>query len=152
MNKLIAVLMLLAVLSIAVVAQEKKEEAKKDMSSDKAAAMTMKGYVVDAQCAGDMAGKEDVMTRAANHTKKCALNDRCAESGYGLFSDGKWYKFDEAGDKLAKDLIEKTTKKDQIAVEVAGKMGDGTMAVTSIKEQKAAKSEKVSKKAKKGKS
>jgi len=148
-KRLISFLILSLVISIAVFAQDKKEEPKKEMSSDKAGVMTMKGYVVDAQCAGDMADKEDVMKKAANHTKKCALNEKCAESGYGLFSDGKWYKFDEAGDKQAKALIEKTSKKDQIAVEVKGTMGDGTMAVTSIKEQKATKS---TKKAKKDKS
>jgi hypothetical protein len=140
----------LIALSIAGFAQDKKKESRKEIAAGKDVAMAMKGYVVDLACAKDMIGKDDAMTKAANHTKKCALEEMCAASGYGLFSDGKWYKFDEAGDKLAKALIEKTTKKKEIAVEVTGKMGDGTMAVTSIKEQKTMKAEK--KAEKKGKS
>jgi hypothetical protein len=143
MNKIVVVLVLMIAFSLAVIAGDKKETAK-----EKGGITTLKGYVVDASCAKDMAGKEDVMTKAANHTKKCALEEMCASSGYGVFSDGKWYKFDEAGDKQAKELIEKTTKTKEIAVEVKGKKGDGNFAVTSIKEQKGIKAEKKTKKSK----
>jgi phosphoribosylpyrophosphate synthetase len=143
MNKFVAVLALMVVFSLAVIAGDKKETSK-----EKGGITTLKGYVVDASCAKDMVGKEDVMTRAANHTKKCALEEMCASSGYGVFSDGKWYKFDEAGDKQAKELVDKTTKTKEIAVEVKGKKGDGTFAVTSIKEQKGIKTAKKTKKSK----
>jgi hypothetical protein len=143
MNKIAAICALMIVFSLAVIAGDKKEA-----TAEKGGTTTLKGYVVDASCAKDMAGKEDVMTRAANHSKKCALEEMCTASGYGVFSDGKWYKFDEAGDKQAKELVEKTTKTKEIAVEVKGKKGDGTMAVTSIKEQKEAKAMKKAKKSK----
>jgi hypothetical protein len=143
MNKLTAIVALVMVFSLTMFAGDKKES-----TAEKGGTTTLKGYVVDASCAKDMAGKEDVMTKAANHTKKCALEDMCAASGYGVFSDGKWYKFDEAGDKQAKELVEKTSKTKEIAVEVKGKKGDGTMAVTSIKEQKVAKMMKKAKKSK----
>jgi hypothetical protein len=133
--------MLVFVFSFTMIAGSKKEA-----PAEKGGTATMKGYVVDAACAKEMAGKEDVMTKAANHTKKCALEEMCASSGYGLFSDGKWYKFDESGDKQAKELIEKTSKTKEIAVEVKGKKGDGTLAVTSIKEQKESKAAKKTKK------
>jgi hypothetical protein len=143
MNRFVAILTLMIVFSLAMIAGDKKET-----SAEKGGSTTLKGYVVDASCAKEMAGKEDVMTRAANHTKKCALEEMCASSGYGVFSDGKWYKFDEAGDKQAKELVENTAKTKEIAVEVKGKKGDGTMAVTSIKEQKEAKAMKKAKKSK----
>ncbi|MFI5252211.1 MAG: hypothetical protein ACHQQQ_07245 [Bacteroidota bacterium] len=147
-NKFVLSFIAILVFSFAAFSQETKEEPKKEMAASKAAVKTMKGYVVDASCAKDMADKPDVMQKAANHTKECALKEMCAESGYGLFSEGKWYKFDDAGDKQAKSLIESTTKTKEISVVVKGTPGDGTLAVTSIKEQKAMKAMKKGRKAK----
>ena len=72
--------------------------------------VTLKGYVVDQMCAKTLAKKENVMDKAAAHTKKCALEEGCAESGYGLFSEGKYYRFDEKGSEQAKGLIEQLKK------------------------------------------
>lgn len=96
----------------------------------------LEGIVVDAACARDMANKPNTMEKAAAHTKKCALEDMCAPSGYGVFSEGAWYKFDAAGDKKAKSLIEKTKRKDNIRVVVTGTKDGDNFAVLSIKESK----------------
>ena len=114
-----------------------KPEIKKEMKKAAKEAMAvsaMKGYVVDQMCAKGIAKKENMMEKAAGHTKACALEENCAESGYGLFSDGKYYPFDEAGSKKAHELIEKTSKKKEIMVEVTGTLNGATLAVSDIKE------------------
>lgn len=123
-----ALWLIVAVLILAVpgFAQEGKMQAKG----------TMHGYVVDAMCAKGMAKKDNPMDAAAKHTKACALEEGCAASGYGVFSEGKWYKFDAAGDKMAKELIEKTKTEKGIMVEVKGEMKGETLAVSSIIEHK----------------
>jgi hypothetical protein len=70
------------------------------------------GYVVDVVCAAD-------------HTKECALMEECVKSGYGIFADGKWFPFDAKGKTLAKELFEKTAKKDRIKMTVEGMKHDG---------------------------
>ena len=102
-------------------------------------ATTLQGYVVDEMCAKMMMGKETTMKKAAAHTKACALEEECAASGYGVFSEGEWYKFDEAGDEMALELIENTERKKEIMVDVSGKMEDEALMVASIKEHKAEK-------------
>lgn len=95
---------------------------------------TLKGYVVDQMCAGKMAMKENAMEKAEGHSKDCALDDHCAGSGYGIFSGGKYYKFDEKGSATAKGLIEKSKREKGLYFEAKGTVGDSTMILTSLKE------------------
>jgi len=85
-------------------------------TKDKPMTHSMKGYLVDKMCATGMAKKapDEAMAKAAKHTKSCALEESCFDSGYGLMSEGKWYKFDDAGDKLALGWLKKTEKKDKL--------------------------------------
>jgi hypothetical protein len=122
---------LFVVVSLALSSLALAQEAKKESKS------SMTGYVVDAMCAKGMAKKESPMEAAAKHTKDCALEEGCAASGYGVFSDGKWYKFDENGDKLAKDLIEKSKTEKGLMIEVTGEMKGDKLAVATINEHKA---------------
>lgn len=94
------------------------------------------GYVVDAMCAKGMAkkGGDAAMKAAANHTRECALNEECAASGFGIFTDGKYVKFDEAGDKQALDMLQHTKTEKNIMVMVNGEMKDDKLAVTSLME------------------
>ena len=94
------------------------------------------GYVVDVLCAKgiDKNKPEAAMKAAAGHTKECGLMDDCVKSGYGVMSDGQWYPFDAKGNELAKAIIEKTTKKDNIKVTVEGLKHEGTVMVQSITE------------------
>ena len=95
---------------------------------------TLKGYVVDQMCAGRMAMKEDAMDKAAGHSKDCALDEHCAASGYGIFSGGKYYKFDEKGNATAKNLLGKSKREKGMYFEAKGTVGEGTMMLTSLKE------------------
>lgn len=136
MKRGISLLMLAAVAATFTFAQEGTTEAKKEAAPAKAEAktVTMKGYVVDQMCAKGFLKKENFMQKAAAHPQECALDEACAASGYGIFSDGKWFTFDDAGSKQAKTLIEKSKREKELMFEVSGKVDGGTIAVASIKE------------------
>jgi len=102
---------------------------------------TLKGYVVDQMCAAKMATKENVMDKAAAHTSDCALEEDCASSGYGIFSEGKFYKFDEKGSAKAKTLIGKSKRTNGLYFEATGTVGDGAIEVATLKEASPPKKE-----------
>jgi hypothetical protein len=108
-----------------VAAQQAKSESK---------AVVLKGYVVDAMCGEAWARKGIGEEKAAKHTKACALNDHCSASGYGVFSGGKWIKFDGTGDQKAKAAIEKSPKDRGHYCEIHGVMNGQTLQVASLKE------------------
>ena len=89
------------------------------------------GTLIDTKCGFDKNEKE-----VADHTAKCTL--ACAKTGLGVLAKDKFIKFDEKGQKLAKEYLEKITKEDKekasTRVHVEGKVsGDGkTMEVTAI--------------------
>jgi hypothetical protein len=129
--KKLTILVLLFIFALAgasVFAQEKKEKTH-----------AMKGYLVDKMCATGMAKKspEEAMAKAAKHTKSCALEESCVESGFGLMSEGKWYKFDDAGDKQALAWLKKTDKKNELMIEVTGTHDGDIFYVASLKDAKA---------------
>ena len=124
--------------SISLLAQDKM---------DKSASHTMKGYLVDNACGSGMAKKapDEAMSAAAKHEKSCALKEGCQDSGFGLMSEGVFYKFDDKGSKKALALMKKTHKKNEIMVAVIGNHDGGILRVTSIKEVKSIESKKESK-------
>ena len=91
----------------------------------------VKGVLIDKKCG---AGKDE--KGAAGHPASCAL--KCADTGLGVVKGDKWIKFDEKGQKLAKEYLEKhKDDKDATKVHVAGKLnkeGD-TIEVTAIHAQ-----------------
>ena len=85
-------------------------------------AETWNGTLVDVMCKDkDIAG----------HTKKCALG--CAKSGFGLVtSDGKFVKFDEAGNAKALAALKATDKEKDLKAKVEGSLDGDTVQVSSI--------------------
>src|SRR5512140_2293586 len=126
MKYVLALFVGLALLSATAMTQEKKAEA--------APAVTLRGYIVDQSCAKGMAKKADPMTKAASHSKDCALEEACSATGYGIFSDGKLYTFDQEGSKKAKTLIENGKREKGLAFEVTGTLKGNVLTVASIKE------------------
>lgn len=118
--------------SVSLMAQGSKMKAKN--TSDK----SYTGYVVDKMCAVGMVkkGPKIAMEKAMKHTKACALEDDCAASGFGLVMDGKFFKFDEKGDKLAAEYLDKTTKKRDLLVDVKGTLKGEVIDVASIADAK----------------
>jgi hypothetical protein len=93
------------------------------------------GYLLDNACGGG--GKEtdeQKAERAKGHETSCALMPNCAKSGFGVYSDGKYYKFDDAGNKSAKGLLEDTQTKKGVKVEVEGTLDGSTIKVTKLTE------------------
>jgi hypothetical protein len=96
--------------------------------------VTLKGYVVDQMCAKTLAKKENVMEKAGAHTRKCALEEGCTESGYGLFSEGKYYRFDDKGSEKAKAMIEGSKRESALMFEATGSVDGDMLTVKSLKE------------------
>ena len=87
-----------------------------------ACAETWNGTLVDVMCKDkDIAG----------HTKKCALG--CAKSGFGLVtSDGKFVKFDEAGNAQALAVLKATDKEKDLKAKVEGTLDGDIVQVSKI--------------------
>lgn len=92
---------------------------------------TLTGHLVDQMCGGEI---KDA-AKAAGHSKECALMDHCASSGFGIFSNGKYVKFDAEGSKKAKALVEKTQKEKDITIVAEGTLEGDTLTVASLKEK-----------------
>ena len=67
----------------------------------------------------------------ASHTTKCAV--RCSKSGYGLvLADGKFVKFDEAGNAKALAALKATSKEKDLKAKVTGSLDGETVQVESV--------------------
>lgn len=90
-----------------------------------ASAETWTGTLVDVMCKGkDLAG----------HTRECALS--CAKSGFGVvLADGKFLKFDEAGNAKTLELLKASTKDKDLKAKVKGAKDGETVEVESIELQ-----------------
>jgi hypothetical protein len=93
--------------------------------------VTLTGHLIDQMCGAEL---KDA-AKAADHSKECALMDHCASSGFGIFANGKYVKFDAEGSKKAKLLVEKTKKEKDIAVVAEGTISGDTLTVASLKEK-----------------
>ena len=100
----------------------------------KADAKSTTGYLIDKMCGAKMAKLDEAKAteKAMNHSKDCALEDMCAEGGYGIMSNGKFIKFDEKGDKLATAYFAKSTKEKNFLVDVDGTVDGDVMKVEAI--------------------
>src|SRR4051812_1955662 len=87
-----------------------------------AAAETLSGTVVDLMCRGkDLAG----------HTRECAVT--CSRSGYGLVTaDGKFLKFDEAGNARTLTALKKLTREKDLKAKVTGTVAGEVLKVEAI--------------------
>jgi hypothetical protein len=85
-------------------------------------AETWNGTLVDVMCKDkDLAG----------HTTKCAVG--CAKTGYGLvLADGKFVKFDEAGNAKALAALKATAKEKDLKAKVTGTLDGDTLQVESV--------------------
>lgn len=79
------------------------------------------GILVDATCGAELA-KEP--SKAAAHPIACALDRK--EAGYGIISEGKFYRFDDHGNKQARLLLKATEKKENLKLRVEGHF-EGTL-------------------------
>jgi len=89
------------------------------------AADSYSGTVVDVMCrTKDLAG----------HTRECAIT--CSKTGYGLVTaDGKFLKFDEAGNARTLAMLKKSTKEKELKAKVSGTVSGEVLKVESIELQ-----------------
>jgi hypothetical protein len=75
--------------------------------------------------------KEKVAKDPDAHPTSCAL--QCAKSGYGIVtSEGKYLKFDQAGNDQVLTALKSTKKTDHLRVTVDGDVKGDTIAVNSV--------------------
>jgi hypothetical protein len=75
------------------------------------------GLLIDTTCGKRLA---DSPEEAAAHTVSCSLKEECAKTGYGVIVDGRFFKFDKMGNKLATLILKTTKKKAGVRVKVDG--------------------------------
>ena len=73
------------------------------------------GVLIDASCGKRLAGSPG---HVKSHQVACLLKEECASTGYGVVVDGKFYKFDEMGDKLAAVILKSTDRQSNVRVRV----------------------------------
>ena len=93
---------------------------------------TVQGFLVDKMCASHHASEGEKWGKM--HKRGCALMPDCVKDGYGvLTADGKFFKFDEAGDKKALKALKASDKANDLRVTVTGKKHGDTLKVSSLK-------------------
>lgn len=82
--------------------------------------------IVDTQCSKKVAANPDA------HTRSCAL--ACAKSGFGVIDkNGQYLKFDSKGNQEATKLLQSSSEKDHLRVDVTGKKQGDIIHVQSLK-------------------
>ncbi|HEV2961852.1 MAG TPA: hypothetical protein VG649_08525 [Candidatus Angelobacter sp.] len=98
-----------------------------------AADTTVKGYLVDRECASEVGSQPGF---GPNHTKSCLQMPPCEKSGYAVLTDDKKIiKLDDKGNEAAKKFIAALTKNKDIKVAVTGDLKDDIITVTKIELQ-----------------
>ena len=82
--------------------------------------------IIDTQCAAKVKSNPDA------HTRSCAL--ACSKSGYGIVDkDGNYLKLDQNGNQQALKLLESSSKRDHLRVDVKGEKVGDVIHVESLK-------------------
>lgn len=83
--------------------------------------------LMDSMCSA----KEQVMKDPDSHPVHCAI--QCAKSGFGVVgADGKYLKFDQAGNDQVLAALKSTKKTDHLRVTVDGERKGDSIAVKSV--------------------
>ena len=80
--------------------------------------------MVDVNCSTKVKDAPDA------HKRDCAL--KCASSGYGIWTEGKWVKFDAAGNEKAVAALKASSKADTLRVNVSGQLEGDQLKVESL--------------------
>jgi Tfp pilus assembly ATPase PilU len=96
--------------------------------------VTLTGYLIDNSCAANHANDKAFATWVKTHGTSCAMMEACEKSGYAVFADDKLYKFDDAGNTSAEELLKNTKSKKGLHVKVEGTVDGDTVKVTKLTE------------------
>lgn len=100
----------------------------------KAGTTKITGYLIDNVCAEASQGGEE--EEAEGHMVSCALMEACQKSGYAVISEGKTYKLDEKGNKLALKVLRDTRVKQGLSVTVIGALDGDTLHADTVTESR----------------
>jgi hypothetical protein len=106
-----------------------------------AQAEDIKGVLMDQNSSGEadlrISGSTGLLVGgrivAEAHTRESLLKPENQKSGYGVYTDNKFLKFDEAGNRKALAAIKASTRLDDFEVEVTGEVKGDTIKVASLK-------------------
>ena len=94
---------------------------------------TKTGVVMDAACGARVAANAE---KTAKYTVACALMESCKASGFGLILEGRFLKFDPAGDEQALKLLEAAKVRENFRAEVTGEFSEDGIKVSAMKAAK----------------
>ena len=120
MNRRFLVVIILLLFTVVLYAQKKE--------------VKLAGNLIDNACASHHVNDKDFGDRVKNHTTSCALMPDCKGAGFAVYSDGKLYKLDEAGNKMALEILEDTKSEKGLRVAVEGTLEGDTIHVTKLTE------------------
>lgn len=119
-RKVFPLVVVLALMAGALIAQDKS--------------VTLNGYMIDNSCAANHSTDAKFATWVKTHGTSCAMMESCEKSGYAVFADNKLYKFDDAGNTSAADLLKSTKSKKGLHVKVEGTIDGENIKVTKLTE------------------
>jgi hypothetical protein len=103
------------------------------MAACAAAAADMQGVLADWNCTQDMA--RNGRAKVLKENRNCSMMKNYNRNAYGLITvDKKFYRLDDNGNKLARQLLANTPDKDNLKVIVSGDIDGDTIKVTNMSE------------------
>lgn len=94
----------------------------------------LEGYVVDQACLRKYP-QDELLERAREHTKECALMGHCMESGYGLVNgEGRPLLLEPASTPQVVQSIERSIRDQGIQLRAVREMNGGEMKTTRVEE------------------
>ncbi|GAA5512379.1 hypothetical protein Dcar01_01093 [Deinococcus carri] len=95
---------------------------------------TLEGYVVDLICLRRYR-QDELLERAREHTRACALKGHCVESGYGLVgNDGRLSLLDPDATPQIVGAAQHSEREQGLRVRVTRERQDGEMHTTRVEE------------------
>lgn len=95
---------------------------------------TVEGYLMDVGCIRKNP-RDDLVAKAREHTRDCALMGHCVESGYGLVTeDDRVTVLDPEATPQVVDTVEASDTERGIRLHVTREKRDGQMETTAVEE------------------
>ena len=96
----------------------------------RASGTELQGVIIDPNCA------QDILKHGRHVVKKrheCSLMKDYAREGYGMITDDRrFFRFDDAGNKRARELLKNTSDRDNLKVIVSGEIDGSIIKVANI--------------------
>jgi hypothetical protein len=96
-------------------------------------ATTLQGIIADWNCTQDMV--RDGRAKVLKRKRSCSMMKNYDRDAYGVITiDKKYYRLDDNGNKVARQLLANTPDKDNLKVVISGDIDGDTIKVTNMSE------------------